>query len=146
MPESQIFLGLDYGTVKIGVAVGQALTGCARPLEVLPMQQGEPPWTQLDTLVRTWQPHALILGMPYNMDGSDTALGQQVQRFARQLRTRYPLPVHLADERLTTRAARNLLSEHPNLKRKQRRAPADAVAAKLILETWLSDSHALTSS
>lgn len=142
--QNQILLGLDYGTVKLGVAVGQTLTGCARPLEILPVGAGGLPWARLDYLVQTWRPHALVLGMPYHMDGSDTALVAPVQRFAAQLRTRYALPVHLADERLTTHAARALLSAQPERKRKQRLGPADAVAAKLILETWLADTHAAT--
>ncbi len=144
MPDNQIFLGLDYGTVKLGVAVGQTLTGCARPLEILPVGAGGLPWAQLDRLVQTWRPHALVLGLPYHMDGSETALVAPVRRFAEQLRSRYTLPVHLADERLTTRAARNLLAERLERKRSYRRGPADAVAAKLILETWLADTHAAT--
>lgn len=127
-----IVLGFDYGSKKIGVASGQDLTGQAAPLITLPMVQQRPDWERIQRLIDEWQPHRLIVGLPLNMDDTPTALTERVKRFARQLQGRYRLPVELVDERLTSKIAR---ADYGNA---VDRAGLDAFAAKLILETWLS--------
>lgn len=129
-------LGFDFGTRKIGVAVGQTVTATATALTTLPTIGGKPDWRRISQLIQEWQPASLIVGLPYEMTDKQAALAPQAKRFARQLQGRYHLPVHMADERLTTRAAWDRLGKEAH--RDPRRL--DALAAKLILETWLGDA------
>jgi putative Holliday junction resolvase len=129
-------LGFDYGVRKIGVAVGQTVTGTATALETVRARGQRPDWKRLEAIVREWQPEAAVLGLPFNMDDSEEDWSDRVHRFARQLNGRFGLNVHLVDERLTSLEARRDL--------KLRDSPLDeridAHAAKLILETWLADT------
>ncbi len=130
-------LGFDYGTKKIGVAVGQTITATATPLATLLASAQKPNWDEISKLIATWQPEALVVGLPLDLDDSEAETAPRAQRFARQLEGRYRLPVYMADEKLTSMVA---LQE---LKGRQRAyGDADAIAAKLILETWLSE-HSL---
>jgi putative Holliday junction resolvase len=128
-------LGFDYGTRKIGVAVGQTVTGTATPLVTLPTRDEKPDWAAIGRLVADWQPEALVVGLPLEMNDAEAPVAARARRFARQLEGRYRLPVHLADERLTTREAKRQLDRDGI----RNTAPVDAVAARLILETWLND-------
>ncbi len=130
----ETLLGFDYGTVRIGVAVGQTITGTATPLETLRALQQRPDWDGIGRLIEVWQPDALVVGLPCDLDGSDTEISDRARRFARQLNGRYQLPVHMMDERLTSMEARSRQAPNSNdyLQR-------DAIAAQLILETWLSE-------
>jgi putative Holliday junction resolvase len=128
-------LGFDYGVRKIGVAVGQTVTCTATPLRTLPARDEKPDWDAIGQLIRDWQPEALVVGLPYQMDDLEAPVAARARRFARQLEGRYRLPVFFADERLTTREAQRQLGRDA-----QRDAlRVDAMAARLILETWLCD-------
>ena len=135
-PERPV-LGFDYGTERIGVAVGQTLTGTASPLTTLDAHGRNPDWTAIDRLVEEWRPAALIIGIPRNMDGSDSEMTARASRFLRQLRARHRLPTYGVDERLTTFDAEQRLAE-AGLPRDRARGEIDRVAAQLILETWFS--------
>ena len=128
-------LGFDYGTRKIGVAVGQTLTGTATPLETLLAVKQKPDWTRITQLIEEWQPEALVVGLPLDVDDSETDATSPARRFSRQLEGRFGLKVHLADERFTSFEARDRLGH-----KAKNVEDYDAVAAKLILETWL-DEH-----
>jgi len=131
-----VVLGFDYGTQKIGVAVGQSITGTARELCVLKAGDGVPHWDEIAKLLSEWQPDALIVGLPLNMDGSGSDISQRAEKFARRLHGRFNLPVHLHDERLSSFAARGeRLSQGGG--RKSRNKPIDALAAALIVEGFL---------
>lgn len=129
-------LGFDFGPRKIGVAVGQTVTGSASALTTIRSRRDKPDWPGIERLVREWQPDGAVVGLPFNMDDTRGELAPRAQRFARQLRGRFGLEVHLADERLTSHQARRQLG-------REARSPEaiDALAAKLILETWLSEQH-----
>ena len=129
-------LGFDYGPAKIGVAVGQTLTGTASPLTTLRAIQQKPDWEAITGLIQEWQPEALVVGLPYNMDDTEAEVAERARRFSRQLEGRYHLPVHLVDERLTSIEAKNQLGRKP-----KQIEELDALAAKLILETWLSEQR-----
>ncbi len=138
-PRPRTALGFDYGLRRIGVAVGETLTGTARPLAVLE-GAGGPDWGGIDRLVGEWGPDALVVGIPYNLDGSPHALTRAAERFARRLAARYRLPVHRVDERLSTTAARGLIRDaraSGRLARRARRGERDRVAAQVILQAWL---------
>jgi putative holliday junction resolvase len=130
-----VLLGFDYGTHKIGVAVGQTLTRTATPLETLGTVGHKPDWRRIGLLLEEWQPEALVVGHPFEMTDREANNAAGAKRFARQLAGRFNLPVHMADERLTSREAWSRLG--PAAARDPTRV--DAFAAKLILETWFDE-------
>jgi putative Holliday junction resolvase len=132
--------GIDFGTRKIGVAVGQTLTRTATGIAVIPVREREPDWDMLDKLVQQWKPGAFVVGMPFNMDGSDSDMTGRARHFARTLTARYGKPCHEVDERLSTRAARDIVRDNAELsgKRVNDRATVDAMVAQLLLESWLA--------
>jgi putative Holliday junction resolvase len=137
-------LGFDFGTRRIGVAVGQTLTGSARPLTTLRSSNAQADWAAIDLLIKEWQPAHLVVGLPVNMDGSEHELAATVRAYAEELRTRYALPVHLIDERLSSHEAQKIAvgmggrSTHRSLAAKEQ---VDRIAAQVILETWLSQQN-----
>ena len=124
-------LCFDFGTKRIGVAVGQTLTETATPLEIIPVRNNRPDWGRIETLVAQWQPQALIVGNPLNLDGTRHPICTRVDTFARKLQGRYRLPVLRADERLSTVEARSRQPDNSDA--------VDHVAAQVILEGWLRD-------
>ncbi len=130
MSRPTTLLGFDFGTKRIGVAVGQTLTGTATPLEIVTVRNNRPDWNRIGALIGEWQPQALLVGDPLNMDGSRQALSKAADAFARKLHGRYRLPVLRADERLTSVEAET---------RQPADKPRDHVAAQVILEGWLRD-------
>jgi putative Holliday junction resolvase len=134
-------LGFDFGTARIGVAVGQTLTATASPLVTLEARGTRPDWPPIDRLVEEWRPVALLVGLPRNMDGSDSEMTALAARFMRQLQSRYGLPTHGVDERLTTFEAVQRLSE-AGLSHDRQRQQLDQVAAQLIIETWYANPGA----
>lgn len=140
MPEGGTALCFDYGTRRTGVAVGQRLTGTARPLTTLDMPRGAPDWNAIDVLLREWRPSQLVVGRPTRMDGTPVPLTEAAEDFARELGERFRLPVAMIDERLSSRAAETLLREQRVEGRRGRidKADVDRYAAALLLEDWLA--------
>lgn len=130
-------LGFDYGQQRIGVAVGETFMGTARPLRILTSQQQRPDWQNITALIEEWRPVALIVGLPLLSDGSEGEIARLARRFSQQLSGRYNLPVYTIEETLSSIDAEHRQREHS--RRKQRHAPVDAVAAQIILETWLAE-------
>jgi len=140
MPNSKqehIILGFDFGMKSIGVAIGQNITQSANPLDAIPAKDGIPKWESIEALIKEWQPTALVVGVPLNMDGSDQTITHAARKFANRLHTRFDLPVHSVDERLTTVEAKAELFEtegYASLKKEK----IDSMSAKLIVEQWLN--------
>ena len=84
-------LGFDFGTKRIGIAVGQSLTGTASALTTLNTLQGKPDWDAISALIKEWQPDRLIVGLPVNKDGSLHEISKAAQRFGNRLNGRYNL-------------------------------------------------------
>jgi putative Holliday junction resolvase len=134
-----VILAFDYGARRIGVAVGQTTTGTASPAGVIAVH-GDPDWTAVARYLAEWSPTRLLVGVPYNMDGTETVLTATCRAFAAELARRSGLPVDCVDERLTSAAATADLREarrSGTRTRRVRREDIDAHAARLILETWL---------
>lgn len=140
MSETLTVLGLDYGTKKIGVAIGQNLTRTAMGIALIPVRHNEPDWEKLDKLVKSWKPGAFVVGMPYNMDGTENDMTAAAERFAMTISARYGKPCHRVDERLSTRAAREISRENAERigKKYNDKTRVDALAAQLLLESWLA--------
>lgn len=133
------YLGFDFGLRRIGVAAGQRVTASAGPVATIPARGGEPDWQRLDAIIAEWRPAALVVGVPLLTDGSEQPLARRARRFAAALASRYSLPVHEADERLSSRAARELIAgdRAAGTRRRTRKGDVDRMAATLILEHWL---------
>lgn len=134
MPET--LLGFDYGSKKIGVACGQSLTCTANPLAALASRDGVPDWPAIEKLVQEWQPSGFVVGLPLNMDDSESESSNRARRFARQLHGRFNKPVWMVDERLSTREARDQLGS------RNKRGPdprVDSLAAVLMIESYFRD-------
>ncbi|MGE0485134.1 MAG: Holliday junction resolvase RuvX [Gammaproteobacteria bacterium] len=129
-------LAFDFGERRIGVAVGQEVSATAEPLATVPVRNGQIDWDAISALVQTWQPALFVLGRPTTADGAPHRLVAAIERFARRLEGRYHRPVSLIDERLSSYAA-----EHDPA---VGRYGVDAVAARVILETWFAAPAART--
>jgi putative Holliday junction resolvase len=140
MPDSGTVLGFDYGERRIGVAIGQRITGTATPLTTLTSKNQNPDWEAIGQLIREWQPEALVVGMPYHLDGSETVLSERIRRFCRQLEGRFRLPVYQIDERLSSAEAERYLKHQRQQGRKSRidKREIDQLAAAIQLENWLA--------
>lgn len=125
MPEETL-LAFDYGTKKLGVAIGNTLLRQARPLDIIlePTRIGR--FARIATLIDTWRPERLVVGLALDTDGSDQYATNRCRRFANQLHGRYGLPVELVDERGSSVEAQRMTGQ----------APDDAVAAAIILQRY----------
>lgn len=130
-------LAFDYGLKNIGVAYGQSVTGTASELVPLTARDGVPDWGQVGKLLNEWQPQLLLVGLPLNMDDTESELSQRARKFANRLHGRFGLPVELFDERLTTRLAKEEARGRGH-KGNYAARPVDSIAARLLLESWFS--------
>ena len=140
----QIIFAFDYGTRRIGVASGDTLTQTARGLATLDCPSGIP-WDAIAKLLADYRPSQLVVGVPYNMDGTPTLLTDAAREFARALHQRHGLPACLMDERLSSREAEAELRHARATGLKRRRlthADVDMTAAKIVLERWFMDPAA----
>ncbi len=128
-----MILAFDYGTQKIGVASGNALLGTASPLKALPCKNTQPNWDDIAALLKEWEPEALVVGLPLNMDGSESEPTARAKKFAGRLKGRFGMKVWLVDERLSTREAR----ERTGIQKADPRV--DSMAAVIIAEGFLSE-------
>jgi putative Holliday junction resolvase len=128
-------LAFDYGLRHIGVAVGNGSTRTAQALTTLKAEQGIPRWNELQALVEEWKPQLLVVGLPLNMDDSESELSRLAQKFGRRLNGRYALPVEYVDERLSSFDAKQQMREAGH-RGDYKNHPADALAAELILRSW----------
>jgi len=137
-PPPATVLAFDFGTRRIGVAVGNTLTRVARPLTAINQQREDERMAAIAALLEEWRPDVLVVGIPVHADGAAHAMTARAQRFARALSGRFRLPVELADERWTTQLAQTALDGAGAGGRKGR-AVRDQVAAQIILQGWLDD-------
>lgn len=131
-------MGFDFGMKKIGVAVGQTITETAQPLKTLSAVSGKPRWEEIQALLKKWQPDALVVGIPFNMDGTDQPVTQAARHFANTLREHTQLTVYEIDERLTTKDARERLFREGGYQALQG-GQVDQMAAQLILQNWFAE-------
>ena len=139
MPDG-VVLAFDFGTRRIGVAVGEMMLGQARPLTVISAQANDSRFSAIAKLIAEWQPARLVVGLPTALDGEDHEMTARARRFAHQLEGRYRLPVDLIDERLTSAAADEGLRER-GLDWRQRKQAIDAEAAAILLQSYFDDNR-----
>ena len=138
-PATGSILAFDFGTKRIGVAVGERATRIAHPLATISKDDSDARFAAIKALVDDWKPSRLVVGLPLHADGSPHGTTARAQRFARQLEGRFGIPVTLFDERFTTQAAATALSEG-RVRVRERKAVRDRVAAQLILQAYLDQA------
>ncbi len=136
--DDNCYLGFDFGTKKIGVAVGQSVTGMASPLETIPAINQKPNWEAISRLVKEWRPTGFVVGICYQEDGSKNPVTDKILKFCRQLEGRYNLSVHTMDEGLTTYESKQLLFDEMKVNATKLWEVQDQLAATLILQSWLN--------
>jgi len=131
-------LAFDFGTRRIGVAVGNTLLRVARPLTTIAAEANAARFAAVAALVDEWKPDVLVVGLPVHADGVPHEMTARAERFARQLEGRFALKVARVDERYTTQDAEATLAA-AGIRAGGRKAARDEVAAQLILQSWFDD-------
>jgi putative holliday junction resolvase len=131
------YLGFDFGSKRMGVAVGHLETGIASPLQTLRSVNQSPDWAAITQLIEEWRPAGLVVGISKQADGTDNPITPRMLKFCRQLEGRYGMPVHRQDE---TYEAKQMLFDEINVSTAKLWAVQDQLAAQLILQSWLNDN------
>jgi putative holliday junction resolvase len=140
MPDQiKVLLAFDYGTKNIGVASAQTITKTANSLPGLKAKDGIPDWNQIEKLLTEYQPDLVLVGLPLNMDGSESELSTRARKFANRIHGRFGVKVEMVDERLTSFAAKGEVIEQGG-SRDYKNNPVDSIAARILLEDWLANS------
>ncbi|MCL6268454.1 Holliday junction resolvase RuvX [Sansalvadorimonas sp. 2012CJ34-2] len=134
-------MGFDFGTRNIGIAVGQAITCTANAIPSIKARDGIPDWDQLGRIIEEWQPDAFVVGMPLNMDGTESEMSRRAKKFGNRLKGRFNKPWHPVDERLTSFEAKEWAGKLGH-KGHYGSNPIDDLAAQLILESWMNGEGA----
>ena len=132
-------LAFDFGTRRIGIAVGEPLLHTARPLATIDAEDNDSRFAAIAKLIAEWQPQQLVVGLALALDGSEHEMTRRCRRFAHQLEGRFHLDVALVDERLTSVDAESRLAAQGDKKKmnwKQRKQSLDAEAAATILQDY----------
>lgn len=135
-------MAFDFGEKRIGVAIGETLLGEARALATVAESANDRRFAAIAKLIGEWRPARLVVGLPRHMDDAEHEFAARCERFARQLEGRYHLPVELVDERYSSAIAESQLIGD----KRERKARLDAEAAAVILQAWLDQRHAYTTS
>lgn len=131
------FLGIDYGTKRIGLAVGDDSAGIASPLETIEVRGGTADHArQVTSVAQAYEVDAFVIGLPVNMDGTEGKQAKLTRRFGVALNATDPRPIHYFEEQLSSVAARELLRS-TGLPRKKQKALEDTIAAQVILQEFL---------
>jgi putative holliday junction resolvase len=142
MPEKSVeaVLAFDFGLRRIGIAAGDTLTATAAPRRAALVTGTGPDWQTITREVDALKPHRLIVGAPYNVDGTPGALAPAARRFANELERRFKLPVSMVDERWSSLEANTALKARraSGGRRRIQREDIDSAAAAVILERWLA--------
>ena len=133
-------IGFDFGERRIGVAVGETATGIANPLGAIDEAANEPRFREIEKLVREWHPSGFVVGRPRHANDSEHVIAKLAEKFARRLRARYNVPVVMVDETLSSASAESEL--RTSRAGARRKGDVDAVAAAIILQSYLDDPDA----
>jgi len=133
-------MGIDYGTKRIGIAISDPSGTMAHPLDTVAVKANGSHIEDIRALAAEYEITLLVVGLPYNMDGSIGPNGEKVIAWSKELESSLCLPVVLWDERLTTSEAHDFLI-HLKVKGKQRKNIVDKIAASIILNDYLNSTQ-----
>jgi len=139
-PEGTL-LAFDFGTKRIGIAMGNTLLRRANPLTTISDEKTDTRFAKIETLLKEWQPTGLVVGLPSNDDGTPHELTALCRRFANRLKGRFNLPTILVDERYTSLAASAQLNEE-GIRGRQQKTLIDQYAAQQILQAYFDEPAA----
>ena len=139
MKDQHTVMAFDFGLKQIGVAAGTPAFATTQVLPIITARDGVPDWKTVEALIAEWRPAEIIVGDPLNMDGTVSEMALRARKFAKRLHGRLGLTVHMVDERLSSRAVKEMLKERGH-SGDFRRAPADSYAAELLLQSWYSEA------
>jgi putative holliday junction resolvase len=145
--EALLVIAFDYGLKRIGLASGDTLTRTASPRPAVLVGAGGPDWQRIEEEISSLRPTLLVVGAPYNVDGSPGALAHAARAFAAELESRFGLPVKRVDERwssLEAAAALRTRRASGTRRRRVQRGDIDSAAAAVLLERWLSGEEERT--
>lgn len=128
-------MAFDYGTRRIGVAVGNTLTRLGQPIKTIAEASGDAAFKAIEGLLKEWQPNRLVVGLPCHPDGTEHVMSAKARRFGNQLHGRFQLPVEWVDERYTSA----VLEANPDM-----RDNLDAESAALILEQYFLEKNGMS--
>lgn len=137
---SRTVIAFDFGTKSIGAAIGQEVTGTARPLASFKAKDGNPDWQLIEKMLKDWLPDLVVVGLPLNMDGTEQPVTAQAKKFANRLHGRFGVQVELHDERLSTVEAKSGLFDRGGY-RALDKGSVDAASAVVILESWFEQNY-----
>jgi len=137
---SKTYLAFDYGTRNIGLASGQSVTRTAVERPALKAKDGVPNWQEVEALLREWKPDLVIVGLPLNMDDSESELAARARKFGQRLHGRFGVAVEMVDERLSSYEAKGEVMAKGG-SRDYGKNPVDSIAARLILESWFNEQN-----
>ena len=129
-------LAFDFGLKQIGIAFGQTITNQSTGIKIIEAKNGIPNWDEVKTIVEEWNPNTLVVGLPINMDDSESDMSKLTRTFAKGLKDRIHKSVKLMDERLSSREAKNEVKE---VFKNFDATKADHIAASFILQSYLND-------
>jgi putative Holliday junction resolvase len=130
-------IGFDFGSRRIGVAVGETSTRIASPLTAIEGEANEARFDAIGRIVAEWRPAGFVVGIPRHADGSEHAVAKLAEKFARRLEARYGVPVSFVDETLSSAEAESTLRETRT--RPGKKTDVDALAATIILQSFLDE-------
>lgn len=133
----QQVLGFDFGEQRIGIASGQSITRSASPITTLTAINNKPDWAGIEKLIQQWQPDALIVGLPFYLDGNKSEMTERAEKFSRQLHGRFQLPVYTHNEALSSFEAEQFLQ---GKKKQHDKQDIDKIAAAIIVQSWLEQN------
>jgi putative Holliday junction resolvase len=129
-------IGFDFGQKRIGVAVGNNISKTAQALITIDSSSNNQKFEAIQKIIEEWQPISIVVGVPFNVDGSEHKVTNLSKKFAKQLEQKYSLPTHLIDERYTPiEASHEIKDKKIDLKKKK--LLIDQIAAKIILQSYL---------
>jgi len=130
MPKPMTVMAFDYGTRRVGVAVGNSVTGNGQALKTIAVTSTNTLFKEIENLLKEWQPDCLVVGKPVHPDGAEHAMTTKATRFGNQLHGRFNLPLEWVDERYSSAVLQGASDMRDNL---------DAHSAALILEQYFSE-------
>jgi len=141
---TQQILAIDFGLKRLGIAIANTLTNNAEPIKTLHIDNVKTIPRELLTLINEWQPHKLIMGMPYNADGTEAKMAKQIRSFASLLVDETNIPLEYIDESFSSHEAnKRLKSLRKSGDRSKRinKGDLDKLAAAVMLQRWLDNNE-----
>ena len=131
---SGVVMSFDYGLRNIGIAIGQSITKSASTFYAIKAKEGVPDWIKLDSIIDEWEPSLFIVGDPFNMDGTKSEFQKKIAKFSAELKKRYEIELHMIDERLTSKEAKERIKDKADGIKDS--ANKHSISAQIILEDW----------